>query len=148
MWIGLNDGWLSIVKNLNDEKTLLVRARSEKHLLNVFPNCKHWVDFEADYPHRAYIDREIVMNVITQRIMDIDYPNFKNSVEEHTLVNAYHRVWETMANYYPGKLTHHSMIDSWIGAFNSKQITLDEFDTTSETGQPQPTLHRRHDPIE
>ena len=98
MWIGLNDGWLSIVKNLYDEKTLLVRARSLKHLTNVFPECDYFKDSSADYPYRAFITREVVADVIANRLMEIEYPNFKNSVEDDKLHNVYNTLWNEL--YY------------------------------------------------
>jgi len=96
MWIGLNDGWLSIVENYNDKNTLLVRARKLEHLLKAFPMCEYWRDLDADYPFRAYIPRKVVAKVIAKRIEDINYPNFKNSVEEDKLHSAYNEVWQTM----------------------------------------------------
>tara|TARA_B100000131_G_C17848147_1_gene504769 strand:- start:87 stop:419 length:333 start_codon:yes stop_codon:yes gene_type:complete len=100
MWIGLNDGWLSIVENWNDEDTLLVRARKLEHLLNAFPACEYWRDLEADYPFRAYIPRSAVAKMIAKKIENIDYPNFKNSVEEKKLAYAYGDVWQTMFYTY------------------------------------------------
>ena len=80
MWIGLNDGWLSIVANRNDDETLLVRARSESHIMSAFPDCDMFVLKNADYPYRAYIERRLVANEISKRLMEIDYDNFKASV--------------------------------------------------------------------
>lgn len=96
MWIGLNDGWLSIVENWNDKDTLLVRARKLEHLLTAFPMCEYWRDLEADYPFRAYIPREQVAKVISERVKAIDYPNFKKSVKESKLLMAYNKVWEVL----------------------------------------------------
>jgi len=93
MWIALNEGWLSIVNNWNDEETLLVRARKLEHLTNVFPRCDHFKDYSADYPYRAYIEREEVGDVIKDRLMEIDYTNFKNSVEDNTLKGLYGDMW-------------------------------------------------------
>lgn len=116
MWICLNDAFLSIVKNRNDDETLLVRARNPAHLLHVFPDCSIWSDEKADYPFRAYIERDEVAKIIGQRLMDIEYPNFKDSVKEHNLLSAYHKVWEIMGNHYDTR---------WR---NSRQTTLDEFE--------------------
>ena len=49
MWIGLSDGWLSIVANRNDDETLLVRARSESHIMSAFPDCDMFVLKYAEY---------------------------------------------------------------------------------------------------
>lgn len=100
MWIGLNDGWLSIVANRNDDETLLVRARSESHIMSAFPDCDMFVLENADYPYRAYIERRLVANEISKRLMEIDYDNFKASVQDLKLKDMYTNVWhECYATY-------------------------------------------------
>ncbi|MHA1662981.1 MAG: hypothetical protein ACTSVR_06970 [Candidatus Thorarchaeota archaeon] len=116
MWICLNDAFLSIVKNSNDDETLLVRARSQEHFDNVFPDCHSWFDGYADYPIRAYIERDLVAKVIGQSLMDIQYPNFKSSVKEDNLLRAYHRVWGIMKNHFDNSME------------KLRQTTLDEFE--------------------
>ncbi len=136
MWICLNDAFLSIVKNRNDDETLLVRARSQEHLDNVFPDCESWCDEKADYPFRAYIERDEVAKVIGQRLMDIQYPNFKNSVEEEALFSAYHYLWERLAGLYqfmrPGwSIPLKAMLGLALTDYppkKSRQTTLDEFE--------------------
>ena len=96
MWICDNEGFLSIVKNRNDDETLLVRARTEKHLLSIFPYCELFTDAHADYPYRAYIDRNEVAEVIAMRLMQIDYDNFKGSVKDARLQGAYGGIWRMM----------------------------------------------------
>ena len=96
MWIGLNDGWLSIVENWNDETELLVRARKLDHLTNTFPDCDYFKDSDADYPYRAFIPRDVVSKVIAEAVDGIDYPNFKNSVRDNTLHHAYNEIWATI----------------------------------------------------
>ena len=116
MWISLNDGFLSIVRNNNDDKTLLVRARTQEHLDSVFPDCESWYDGKADYPFRAYIRRKDVAALLANRILSIDYPNFKASVDDYTLMSAYAKVWEIMRNHFDTRYRY------------SRQTTLDEFE--------------------
>ena len=104
MWICDNEGFLSIVKNWNDEDTLLVRARSEEHIKNTFPYCEMFTDAEADYPYRAYINRDEVAEVIAMRLAEIDYTNFKDSVVDDDLHDAYVNMWQVMwSAYYDGR---------------------------------------------
>ena len=98
MGIGVNNGWLSIVEDYNDEERLLVRARKLEHITNTFPDCDYFKDSDADYPYRAFIDRDTVAKAIAHSVGKIDYPNFKNSVQDGRLHNAYNEVWHTM--YY------------------------------------------------
>ena len=100
MWIGMNTGWLSIVKNRNDERTLLVRARDLDHILAAFPDCDHFKDDTADYPYRAYITREEVSQRIAEGLMEIEYDNFKASVRDKHLLTAYDMVWGDIAMTY------------------------------------------------
>ena len=93
MWIGLNDGWLSIVENWNNDDELLVRARKLIHLTNVFPDCDYFKDSDADYPYRAYISREQVGETIKQRLMATNYTNFKASVEDTQMKALYAEMW-------------------------------------------------------
>ena len=96
MWICDNEGFLSIVSNWNDDDTLLVRARSEKHLKNLFPYCEMFTDAEADYPFRAYINRDEVAEVIAMRLAEAEYTNFKDSVKDDDLHDAYVNIWQVM----------------------------------------------------
>lgn len=100
MWIGLNDGWLSIVENRNDEDTLLVRARCVTDLTNAFPHCDWFEDKNADYQYRAYINRKEVAKQIADRILNIDYPNFKASVMRLHLKQLYDNLWRSVYLHY------------------------------------------------
>lgn len=101
MWICDNRGFLSIVENRNDSDTLLVRARAREHLYNIFPDCKLFTDADADYPFRAYVKRTTVAEVIAKRLTTIDYDNFKDSVDDEVLSQAYSDVWREMwGSYY------------------------------------------------
>tara|TARA_R110002074_G_C12009649_1_gene615240 strand:- start:117 stop:440 length:324 start_codon:yes stop_codon:yes gene_type:complete len=101
MWICDNEGFLSIVKNRNDDETLLVRARARKHLYNIFPDCELFTDADADYPFRTYIKRVDVVETIARRLTGINYDNFKDSVDDDVLHNAYSDVWREMwGSYY------------------------------------------------
>ena len=98
MWIVLNKSFLSIVKNRNDENQLLVRARVKGDIEKVFENADVFEDENADYKYRSYIDREIVSNVISNELLNIDYDNFKNSVSKDELdrAQAYMNVWSSL----------------------------------------------------
>ena len=100
MWIGLNDGWLSIVENRNDEDSLLVRTRALADLTNTFPHCDWFEDEDADYRYRAYIERGEVAKQISDRVLNIDYDNFKASVESGHLSALYNNLWRSVYMHY------------------------------------------------
>ena len=93
----MNDGWLSIVRNFNDDETLLVRARKLAHLTNVFPDCDYFKDSSADYPYRAFISREEVGEAVKVRLKETGYTNFKASVKDRQLKALYNEMWSLVA---------------------------------------------------
>lgn len=95
MWVFLNDAFLSIV-NDRDSDGLLVRARLEGDLERAFPGCTVQETPAADYRWRARISRLTVREMLTERIRDLDYPNFKNSVQDNDRHDAYFDVWSAM----------------------------------------------------
>jgi len=95
MWICLNNAYFSIVADRNDSKKLLVRARRSGDIEKVF-NVQETVDPRADYRFRAHIDRPLVNQVMIKQVDLINYDNFKNSVENQELHDAYMRIWSIM----------------------------------------------------
>ena len=98
MWIFLNDAFLSIVepRPVDPASRLLVRARVKGDLERVFSGCRVEVSPEADYRFRTMIDRPAVVSAIADRVMEIDYFNFKSSVAEKPRHDAYLRTWVAM----------------------------------------------------
>jgi hypothetical protein len=100
MWIFLSDSFLSIVEYRPDPSKLLVRARIRGDIERVFPGVRAvHTPVRADYAYRASIDRKAVAVAVSKQVLDIDYPNFKDSVLEDDRHDAYMGVWTTMNNY-------------------------------------------------
>jgi hypothetical protein len=96
MWIALSDSFLSIVAHYDDPTKLLVRARVKGHIEAVFPKAKVYQREGSDYLYRADIDRGEVREAVGKRLQDIDYSNFKNSVKNRALHDAYAVFWTIM----------------------------------------------------
>ncbi len=97
MWICLNSAFFSIVDtNLPGDK-LLVRARREGDIERVFPGAKVTRTPGRDYLYRASVSREAVALTIAEQVRSIDYGNFKNSVRDDKLHNAYSGFWQIMS---------------------------------------------------
>ena len=96
MWICLNNAFLSVVQDRDDPETLLVRARVAGHIQQVFPEAKVFTDPKADYLYRAFIGRKAVAQAVAATVENIDYDNFKDSVDDDQLHVAYMKVWSTM----------------------------------------------------
>ena len=98
MWIVLNNSFLSIVKNRNNDSELLVRARVRGDIEKVFSDAEVFEDISADYKYRSYMQRETVATLVSQEITKIDYDNFKSSVskDDSKRSEAYINVWSAL----------------------------------------------------
>ena len=97
MWIMTNNCYLSIVSKDCGPAELLVRARRAGDIEKVFPNAKVTRQTDSDYLYRAILPRDVVKQALAAMIDLIDYPNFKDSVEDSSLHAAYVSVWCAMA---------------------------------------------------
>jgi len=96
MWIMLNDAFLSIVQKPDDKDTLTVRARVKGHIERVFPGVQATADGGTDYAYRAKVDRKLVAETMATEVMRVKYSNFKSSVIEDSLHDAYMGCWNIM----------------------------------------------------
>lgn len=101
MWICLYDCFLSIVAKDCKPSELLVRARREGDIEKIFPNAKVKNDARGDYQFRAVVSKATVIAAMATEIEDIDYSNFKDSVSDKRLHDAYLRVWSEMSMLQP-----------------------------------------------
>lgn len=102
MWLCMNDAFLSIVDKDCAPDELLVRARRDGDIERVFPEAKVEVTLGNDYRCRARVKRADIAAAITQRVMDLDYSNFKGSVRDDKLHHAYMDVWSAIGKLQPG----------------------------------------------
>jgi len=91
----MNTGFVSVVKDKHDEygEILIVRARDKEILEELFPNYNILETPTADYKYRVFCGKADFAVLMLKRIMDIDYDNFKNSVEDRDLHHLYTQVW-------------------------------------------------------
>lgn len=102
MWLCTNKGFLSIVDKAADPNCLMVRARVKAHLQAIFPGAKIQRTEGNDYLFRAEIARGEVAARVAESIMEISYDNFKGSVADKKLHDAYMGVWSVMGRLQPG----------------------------------------------
>jgi hypothetical protein len=99
MWLCLNNAFLSIVNSDRDPTVLMVRARRRGDIEAVFGDSIEVVTIPGrDYQFRSFIRRDVVATVIATALMEIDYGNFKDSVQDRPLHDAYFEIWRTMAD--------------------------------------------------
>jgi hypothetical protein len=104
MWVLTNQGWLSAVKHRTKENCLILRARNLQALSDHFPISEIKYTPKADYFWRTEISPEQFLQVLQVEVGCIDYPNFKNSVKDVNLSDAYHDTWYLGFEYQQLKL--------------------------------------------
>lgn len=101
MWIMLNDCFFSIVQKDCARDELMVRARRPGDIEKVFTDAKVTEFTASDYHYRAAVKKDALKVALSAEVDRIGYSNFKDSVKEHDLHNAYMRVWTAMAAIQP-----------------------------------------------
>jgi len=89
MWIFTNEGFIS------------VRARRREHLQSFALGFWHRIreDEHADYKYRISIKRDKFISILINKLMDMDYTNFKDSIDEEVYHDACMDVWWTMMHH-------------------------------------------------
>lgn len=131
MWIATNRGFLSVVtadrarlpaadkKALAAApKVLCVRARKADHLRTLFPGKTVYQWKNRDYPARIFIANTELAMLMADEVLAIDYPNFKSSVKDDELHDAYLGVWGVMHRYQMGSYKR-------LQSYDPRQQSLD-----------------------
>ena len=101
MWICLSNAFFSIVSKGCGPDELLVRARRKGDIESVFPDYEVTESHGTDYQFRAVVPRFVVSDRIAAQVEDIQYDNFKNSVRNNKLRDAYSAFWGIHARLQP-----------------------------------------------
>lgn len=105
MWLMTTIGFFSVVQNMRDPDTLLVRARDEddlkalaEHIAPIDGDVKIIETRVADYPYRIVASRRAMSAFLGTEIENLHYPNFKNEVARKSPKHAkvYEKVWSTL----------------------------------------------------
>lgn len=126
MWVFLNDAFYSIVDYSNGAgPNLMVRARFKGDIKRTFPDVEEIHLLGRDYAYRASIPRERVAKAIHDAVMDINYSNFKDSVQEDWRHDTYADVWTVMYGEQrkQTKPTYHPLENvgnGWIGKYEGQ----------------------------
>ncbi len=102
MWVFLNDAFFSIVQHREDADTVVVRARVKGDLEKAF-GARHEVveGDKSDYRFRMFLNKEYVSNVLKEKVLSIDYDNFKDSInkKDTNRKSYYYEVWRVMNDW-------------------------------------------------
>lgn len=95
MWFCNNDGFISAVIDRDDDtgNTLKVRARFRRDLEDIFPDKEIIEDAGTDYKYRVFVTKQELADIMYERILNINYSNFKNSVARNDLHDLYEQFW-------------------------------------------------------
>lgn len=97
MWLMLNTAFVSIVKKDCAADELMIRARRKGDIERIFPDAKVTRYTKSDYLYRAPVKTSVVIEAMKREVEAIDYSNFKDSVDDKDLHDAYLDVWHVMA---------------------------------------------------
>jgi hypothetical protein len=70
-----------------------------EHLENQFPDEEIVEMKGSDYKYRIFTTKQKLADLMVERIMDIDYTNFKNSVRDDRLHEMYADIWSVGYSY-------------------------------------------------
>jgi hypothetical protein len=96
----MNDGFVSIVES-DDKDDLLVRSRRRVDLESFLNglNYEIRVNQGTDYKYRAIVPRDVVQEILVDKVSGINYDNFKNSVVDDDLHQLYNLFWHLHMRY-------------------------------------------------
>lgn len=112
MWLFTKYGFFSVVKADNDQDTMMIRARVQKHLVRLIESFSYCIlatvediikTDDSDYRYRLLIDRHHWENLVVGLASEIDYSNFKEAVgkKDKPYHDALLTVWRTMERLQP-----------------------------------------------
>jgi len=96
MWIFTNEGMISVVQHRDQADKFMIRARRSEHLEAIFPNEQIYRTDAADYRFRVIVDRGTAVAVVANKMFEIRYDNFKNSIRDAEYHDACSSVWGVM----------------------------------------------------
>ena len=124
MWIFTRHGFVSVAcaskqDGTIDEDTVMVRARSRQHLVNLkerFPgtelgNAEILVSAGTDYEFRVIVAKVAWASILSELAMEQTWSNFKNEASRfaaqkkmvHGYVHALHDIWGIMRRFGIGE---------------------------------------------
>ena len=110
MWLFISKSFLSVVADKENPKgdRLLVRSRIAGGIEEVFPYANIMETPNADYRFRAWLPRSEVTQALSRYVEDLDYTNFKNSVEDKDRIKPLMSVWSTMHKHQEAQVNAQS----------------------------------------
>ena len=99
MWIFVSGGFVYIVAHRDKPMHVLVRARHPEHIETLLPGHAQTKNMTADYPYRVTAHRTVVQRALMYYVMNMEYDNFKSSIDDQHFHDACISVWRDMYEY-------------------------------------------------
>lgn len=102
MWLATKKGFYSVVESGEQKGKYLIRSRSRKDLLNLFPRGRVIDTPDADYGFRVIVDRKELGIFMSDLAESVNYPNFKDSLKstnQSDKLPFYMKIWSVMFQY-------------------------------------------------
>jgi hypothetical protein len=99
MWIFTNNAFISIVQHREQLDHFMIRARVSGDLKKFFgTDITETEMIDADYRFRTVLPKTRVLNAIAKNVGEINYTNFKKSIDEFDIERNYRymNVWHAM----------------------------------------------------
>jgi hypothetical protein len=108
MWLFTTDGFFSTVIDKQEPGRMLIRARCEKDIQNLYdryrkvcPSMREPTsDDNRDYRYRLSISKRDWVKLVAELASNVDYPNFKTAVhqrrDQENKNRPYLQIWSTM----------------------------------------------------
>jgi hypothetical protein len=130
---------VSVVQSDREPGLLMVRARAYVHLRKLFGD-KYIIHITPhnDYRYRVYCSKAEWNVIVSKRIAEIDYTNFKDSVTDDKLHKLYEEFWFLHMVYQNGKKWWKKQQKIWAKHFAEKDMAEAEkigFEAHPEYGE-------------
>lgn len=99
MWVMTTRGFFSAVQHRDHPTRLLIRARSEgdiRNLKDLLPDSEPFALTHSDYEWRLDCTAAEWAAALAQMALEVDYPNFKNSIKDQAHKSAYMACWSAL----------------------------------------------------
>lgn len=123
MWIFMNDSFVSAVEDKEDDRLLVIRARHRSDLEKLFQDREILETEDSDYRFRTWVAKSAFAGLIGEKIRNIDYGNFKNSIAKTDAERkkAYTKVWVAMNSFQE----HFYGVQNWISEYLYRRYLKD-----------------------
>jgi hypothetical protein len=97
----MKDSFVSVVNDKDDKTMIHVRSRSKKCLESLFKgkDVNIITNHKADYVYRVIVGKVGFADLMQEKILNIDYSDFKSNIKDKKRYTLYVEVWHIMLRF-------------------------------------------------